>query len=449
MSCQLTKPRVWIVARVFGASGQPWLWRQATKMTRLRPHVVCWERQNERTYSAGEVPVTVLRHHPAPYESRSRWIHRLCNAPAGNVFASRGAELRDLCRVYEQDPPRALVGHFGDNAMRLLPLARRYEVPLVAHFHGLHQSLHNRWFRWSLRRALPRFAAIIVVSNEERDWLLRQGVDAERVHVIPCGAPADVFVPRRNRPVGPVRFAIASRLVEEKGVGVSIRAFGLASSPDRDWELHVFGDGPLRKRLEGLTAAAGLSGRVKFHGYVDEHQLRVLLPDFDVFLQHSLTMPNGWREGFGVSVTEASACGLPVIVTACGGLLDQVLDNHNGIIVPQRDVSAMAEAMATLAADAHLRQRMGTNGRQRVVERFDSGCQIRRLEDVILSVIARRDDAADVLPRPQPLCRQEVGLREHTAQCGDPPSRIAPAPPAQPNSEVLGASPARAEVCPK
>jgi glycosyltransferase involved in cell wall biosynthesis len=132
-----------------------------------------------------------------------------------------------------------------------------------------------------------------------------------------------------------------------------------------------------------------------FHGYVSEGQLSEVLPDFDVFLQHSLTMPDGWREGFGVSVTEASACGLPVVVTPCGGLVDQVVDGHNSLIVPERNVPAMAEAMSALGADAGLRERMGNNGRQRVLQHFDSARQVRRLEDVVVGVISRRDAAGN------------------------------------------------------
>src|SRR5678816_2212449 len=100
MAQQQSNPTVWIVTRVFGASGQPWLWRQATQMTRLQPHVLCWDRRNEATYPAADVPVTVLRHHPAPYESSSRWVYRLLNAPHGNFFASRGLEFHELCGLF-------------------------------------------------------------------------------------------------------------------------------------------------------------------------------------------------------------------------------------------------------------------------------------------------------------------------------------------------------------
>jgi glycosyltransferase involved in cell wall biosynthesis len=379
-------PPVWIVARVFGASGQPWLWRQATKMSRLRPHVVCWDRRNAQTYPAGDV--TVLPHEAAPYEGSSRWVHRLLNAPGGNFFAARGAERAALSALVERTRPGAILCHFGDIAMRLLPVARAHAMPLVAHFHGIQQNLDNYWFRKSLLATLPEFAAVVVVGSQEREWLLRYGVEPGRIHLIPCGAPADVFRPREQGRPGPVRFALASRLVDEKGVEYSIRAFALAARRLPGCELHLFGDGPLRARLESLVGAEGLRERVFFRGFLAENELSEQLPAFDVFVQHSLTMPDGWVEGFGVSVAEASASGLPVIVSACGGLLDQVIEGYNGIVVPQRDVRAMSDAMCALAADPALRERIGANGRQRVLQHYDSSGQIKRLEEVMLRAIA-------------------------------------------------------------
>jgi glycosyltransferase involved in cell wall biosynthesis len=106
-----------------------------------------------------------------------------------------------------------------------------------------------------------------------------------------------------------------------------------------------------------------------------------------VFLQHSMNGSNGWVEGFGVSIAEAASSGLPVIVTECGGIPDQVVNQETGLIVPQGDVQAMSDAMLRLARDAALRSRMGRAGRQRAVACFDARRQIERLEDVLLSVV--------------------------------------------------------------
>jgi glycosyltransferase involved in cell wall biosynthesis len=176
---------------------------------------------------------------------------------------------------------------------------------------------------------------------------------------------------------------MTSRLVPEKGCDVSVQAFARVLRRMPDAQLHVYGDGPERDRLHRLVSDLGIGRAVQFHGYLDERCLATVLPDYDVFLQHSLD-----REGFGVSITEASACGLPVVVTAVGGIAEQVVDWETGLFVPQRDPAAMAATMLTLAGNADLRRRLGEAGRRRAVEAYDAVRQTRRSEQVLLSAAA-------------------------------------------------------------
>ena len=89
------------------------------------------------------------------------------------------------------------------------------------------------------------------------------------------------------------------------------------------------------------------------------------------------------------AVAEAASIGLPVIVSACGGLIDQVVHGETGIIIPQKDEAAMADAMVQLGRDAQLRAWMGDNGRQRMLVHFDTSTQVEKLEQVLLNVIER------------------------------------------------------------
>ena len=101
-----------------------------------------------------------------------------------------------------------------------------------------------------------------------------------------------------------------------------------------------------------------------------------------MFLQHSLE-----KEGFGVSIVEAAACGLPVVVTAVPGIVgEHVLAGQTGLCVPEKDVSAMALAMLELVRSPDLRQRLGKAGRERAVTLYDSSLQTRRLEKVLMNV---------------------------------------------------------------
>lgn len=379
------EPKLLVASRLFGASGQPWLWRQVVGLRGFRTELLCWERHNPMTYPTSDVSVHTFQGDPAPYDGTGRWLHRLRNLPKRNFYAAVGRERHDLSELARRMKPKVILCYFGDIAMRLMPVARSVGAPLVAYFHGDFQFLENRWYSWSLAPMARYFAAVVVVNQIEREWMLRHGVPAEKLHTIPCGAPTDVFRPRDRSPEGPVRFVMVSRLSPAKGCEWSIRAFAQVARELLNCQLHIYGDGPLREALQRMVRELGVGNRTVFHGWVGEHQLAEALPLYDVFLQHSLE-----KEGFGVSIVEAAACELPVVVTAVPGVVgEHVVEGQTGLCVPEKDVSAMAAAMLELVRSPDLRRRLGKAGRERAVTLYDSSLQTRRLEQVLLNVAGK------------------------------------------------------------
>jgi glycosyltransferase involved in cell wall biosynthesis len=378
------QPKLLIASRVFGASGQPWLWRQVDGLRGFRKELLCWERLNVATYTTADIPIHVLEEDPAPYDGEGRWQYRLRNLKGLNFYAAVGEERRKLLELNRRVSPDVIFCYFGDIAMRLLPMAQQAGVPLVAYFHGDFQFLDNKWYQFSLVKVVQHFAAVVVINQIERDWMLQHGVKEEKLHVIPCGAPTELFHPRSKQSDELLRFVMVSRLSPAKGCEWSIKAFAHIAEELPYCQLHIYGDGPLREKLQRLVDEFGLGTRVEFHGWVSEHQLADILPTFDVFLQHSLD-----KEGFGVSIVEAAACGLPVVVTPVGGIAEHVVPGETGLCVPEKDVLAMASAMLELARSPEMRKRLGEAGRNRAVEMFDASFQTQRLEQVLLSVIGR------------------------------------------------------------
>jgi len=186
-----------------------------------------------------------------------------------------------------------------------------------------------------------------------------------------------------------MRFVAVSRLVRWKGVEETIRAFAQVRKKLGEVSLEIVGDGPQENHLRSLVAELQLDRDVHFHGARSPEQVREILTRSDVFVQHSLTDENGWVEGFGVSLAEAASVSLPIVATESGGIPDQVLDGETGILIKERDVSAMAEAMCRLATDPELRRRLGSAGQERMVRDFDSAGQIAKLEDVLLAAAER------------------------------------------------------------
>ena len=103
-----------------------------------------------------------------------------------------------------------------------------------------------------------------------------------------------------------------------------------------------------------------------------------------LFCQHSVTAPRGDIEAFGITIIEAMACGVPVVVTRHNGFPETVVDGITGFMVPEHDVHAMAAAMKRLLADSELRRKMGKAARDRVIKKFTSSQNIENLKKILL-----------------------------------------------------------------
>jgi glycosyltransferase involved in cell wall biosynthesis len=158
------------------------------------------------------------------------------------------------------------------------------------------------------------------------------------------------------------------RLVERKGLDDAITA--LAELPDA--ELLIAGGPPCddldddtdARRLLATAQAHGVSERVKLLGRVSRSDLPALIRSSDAVI----CVP--WYEPFGIVPLEAMACGVPVVASTVGGLVDTVVDGVTGIHVPPRDPPRLASALRRLLADPRLMSSLGAAGVQRVQRRY-------------------------------------------------------------------------------
>lgn len=382
-------PVLWIVTRDFGVGSQVWMQRQIAALRQFRPVVVTWaDHRSADACESQAFPVHVL---PPPVDldtGPARWPNRLRRLLSWNFYETRGAERQALLDLARQGPPAAILAHFGHAGLRVLQVARALGLPVITHFHGLDlsSSLNNRWYRWSLLRHINDFAAVITVGSRQKAWVARHYRNPDALHLIPCGVPVEQFSRRPEevampRPAVPV-FAVVSRLVPQKGVDWCLRA--LARLPRGAARLQIVGDGPERERLETLARELGVADEVAFLGPLPPAGVRQVLAGATAFLQHSLDAPDGWYEGFGVTVAEASAMEVPTIASRCGGLMDQISDGETGLLVDQRDDTALAQAMERLITDPALCRRLGQAARQQAQDSFDTAAQVAKLEAAIL-----------------------------------------------------------------
>src|SRR5207302_10961882 len=154
----------------------------------------------------------------------------------------------------------------------------------------------------------------------------------------------------------------------------------LAHTPDVRYA--VAGTGPDRERLEKRAQQLRLGDRVRFLGGVGDQDLPAFYNLASVYVGASRRAERLGVEGFGISLVEASACGLPVVAGNSGGIPDAVRDGETGFLVPPEDPAAFADAICRLLADKAAAQRMGQAGRRAVETYFNWDRVVRDLRAI-------------------------------------------------------------------
>ena len=244
----------------------------------------------------------------------------------------------------------------------------------------------NRLTRW-LYTAATRH--IVTAGEALRQQLIREnGYDAERVTSIPTGIATGHFVPgdqgaaraRLRLPQNGPLIGIVATLRSWKGHRYLLEAFARLPA---DTGLVIVGDGPQRQNIEAQVRELGIGERVTLAG----NQAEVLpwLQALDVF-----ALPSYANEGVPQAILQAMSCGLPVVTTPVGSILEAVENGRTGLIVEPQQVEPLAGALASLLADAALRERLSQAARRDAESRFGIAAMLDRMERIFLDVANHR-----------------------------------------------------------
>ncbi|HKP29548.1 MAG TPA: glycosyltransferase family 4 protein [Gemmatimonadales bacterium] len=236
---------------------------------------------------------------------------------------------------------------------------------IVPHLFGTTAFKEVPWWQavivWAAELPIPkayRRSAFHAISESTRDDLVARGVAESQVRVIHPGVDSVGFSPRPglDRTAHP-SFLYVGRLKRYKGVDTAIEALAVARQGRTDLTLEIAGTGDDRSRLEALARRLGVSHAVRFHGFVtDEHKLRLMRTSWaNVF--------PSVKEGWGLTVIEAAACGTPSLTSNSPGLRDSVRDGVTGYLFPHGDAPALARRMLELAERPALVDTLGKQAR--------------------------------------------------------------------------------------
>ncbi|MEY8096900.1 glycosyltransferase [Falsihalocynthiibacter sp. S25ZX9] len=279
-----------------------------------------------------------------------------------------------------------VLAEFGPMGCRVAAATTQLGIPLFVHFHGYDATSHLRDARWRrhYRQLFREASGIIVPSQFLAVKLIAAGCPEDLISVSANGIDLDCFEPSTQE-AG--RVLAVGRLVEKKAPHLSLQAFAQVREVLPEAHLDLVGDGPLRETCEAEIDRLEIRGNVTIHGMLSSEEVLPLFGKAAVFIQHSVTAPNGDTESFGISLVEAMASGIPVIVTRHNGFPETVGDGETGVLVDEHDVDSMARSMIEILTNPERAEAMGRAGIARAANLFSSDIaaqRLRRIMDITL-----------------------------------------------------------------
>jgi glycosyltransferase involved in cell wall biosynthesis len=212
----------------------------------------------------------------------------------------------------------------------------------------------------SLEALIPRVyrrSPFLVISESTRDDLIARGVPRERITVVHCGLDhatyhPDPAVPKATEPT----LLFVGRLRRYKGLDWVMRAFPGVRERVPAARLAVIGDGPADAELRAAARRLGVADAVEFLGFLPRAEKVRRMQAAWAVLQPSP------KEGWGLTVVEAGACGTAVVAADSPGLRDSVRDGETGLLVPYGNDARLSDAIARVLEDGALRARLAAGG---------------------------------------------------------------------------------------
>lgn len=285
--------------------------------------------------------------------------------------------------------PRVIHAHFGDQATRSLGLKAATAAPMVTTFYGYDLALAREPFwRRQYARLFQQGELFLVEGRAMARKLAAIGCPPSKIRVQHLGVDLSRIPFKPRAPESPCRILISASFREKKGIPQALQAYAkvLAEHPGK-LKLTVLGDGPLRDSIHALARELGLFDSIRWLGYQPHAVFLEEARRHHVFLHPSITASDGDTEGGApVSILEAQASGLPVIATQHADI-PEVTCPDSAELVPERDIDALAAALARVALQPQRWAAMGEAGRRHVEAEYDARQQGLRLEALYESLI--------------------------------------------------------------
>ncbi len=306
-------------------------------------------------------------------------------------YYMRERSLQDFLKKNKID---AVMVEYGLTGTHVMNVCNRMKIPLVVHFHGfdVYSKSIIKEYHNSYLSLFQKASALVVVSTDMREQLIKLGAPESKVFYNSCGVDINHFLPKKKELSNPI-FLFAGRFVNKKAPQLVILAFNKVLESVPSAQLIMAGDGGLGSAGElfysckQIVKALKIEDKVIFKGSLSNQEIANEMQNASIFVQHSVIPENGDSEGTPVTLLEASASEMGIIATRHGGIKDVVIDGETGLLVDEYDLEGTAKCMLELARNPEKTKKLGIAARQRVSELFSMDVSIGKLADIIDSTI--------------------------------------------------------------
>jgi colanic acid/amylovoran biosynthesis glycosyltransferase len=353
------------------------IYRQVTGLRRYETFVMTRERLGEKEFPFPNIEVI-----PRARKNfvKRFWLKYVMRKPP--VYY-RG-ELQVLIKMLRRRPADLMHVYFGHTGVHLLPFIQEWNRPTVVSFHGMDiQSRPQQdGYDDQMRLLLGTLPLVLARSRSLFAALEKWGCVPERLRLNRTGIPLDQF-PFSPRPLpadGAWRFVQACRLIEKKGLLTALRAFAKFRAAHPKARCVIAGEGPMKETLMALAGELGITDGVELRGFLSQSALAQVYVNSHVFVHPSEMPADQNQEGVPNSMLEAMATGLPVVATTHGGIPEAVTHERTGLLVPERNVEALAAALERITGEGQMLRTFGEAAARAVRDEFEQGKAIEKLE---------------------------------------------------------------------
>ncbi len=385
------------------------IYRQIAGLSRVRTTVYAQWVENESMFPFQPlVRLTKLHHRPKGNFILRFWYKYVVRQwpPPVQINKYTGPchpwDIVDKLKIHQPDLVHAYYGH---KAITYLPMLQEWGGPWVVSFHGVDVStkLHEKGEETTgtLQDVFQKAELVMARSDSLLQRLKDLGCPEEKLRLNRTPIPMDHLQPavRTPPPDGEWRIVQACRLIPKKGILTAIKAMEKVIATWPKAQFLICGTGPQEAKLREVIEQRELSQHIKLLGWLSQEQLIEIYHQAHLFLHPSEVTKDSDQEGIPNSMLEAMATGLPVVATQHGGIPEAVTHAHDGLLVPEKDPGALADAVLSLLHDPALLAECSRHAAASVRQRFEAARQVRALEDIYLEAIQRHQQRTTTAAR--------------------------------------------------